>query len=314
MMCSRLPLIAAAVMLSGLGAARAAASDLVFGDFESGLDPNLDVVQFNAPPDNQNRFNGSVTTGVTHGTMSGCFTTAPGFQQYLRYNNNDISPGSVAGELNNYNDLAFDINVPGGSDPSAFFINQIVINATGFGFFQSGDLDVNDPPPPGGQPPKDVKGRDTVTVDWNYRADPSFASKYAAFMQNAGAGSYFQVLLVSNWGGMDPSIGTFTIDNLRLTNPVNTAPIPGDANMDGKVNFADLLILAQHYGKSPDEMFGDGDFNNDGGVGFDDLLILAQNYGFGTGQAAAAAAVPEPASLAMFAVTAAAFARRRRRR
>ena len=47
---------------------------------------------------------------------------------------------------------------------------------------------------------------------------------------------------------------------------------PGDANDDGKVDFADLLILAQNYGKSPGQTFSTGDFNNDGSVGFDDLL------------------------------------------
>jgi len=54
---------------------------------------------------------------------------------------------------------------------------------------------------------------------------------------------------------------------------------PGDANKDGKVDFTDSLILAQHYGKASGATFSEGDFNNDGAVGFDDLLALAQNYG-----------------------------------
>jgi hypothetical protein len=282
---------------------------VIFGDFENGLDPNLGVVQFNGGP---NVFNGSVPDNATHGTMSGCFTTAPNFQQYLRYDNPAQGPGTVAGEINNYNDLAVDITVPRGTDNNAFFLNQFVINASGFGFFQSGDIDVSNPPPPPGQPAKDVKGRGTVTLDWNYRADPNFASKYSAFLA-AGHAAYFQVLLVSNWGGMDPSIGTFTIDDLRLTNPVNQR-IPGDANLDGKVDFSDLLILAQHYGLSPGAMWGDGDFNADGGVGFDDLLILAQNYGIGTATGAQAlSATPEPSSLAGLAIGATALLRRSRR-
>ena len=56
-----------------------------------------------------------------------------------------------------------------------------------------------------------------------------------------------------------------------------SAPLLGDANRDGLVNAADLLILSQSYGKAGG--WTDGDFDNDGVVGFDDLLILAQNYG-----------------------------------
>ena len=99
---------------------------------------------------------------------------------------------------------------------------------------------------------------------------------------------------------------------------------PGDANADGKVGFEDLLILAQNYGKSPNEMFSDGDFNADGKVDFNDLLILAQNYGTGvtTGQAArfdpasdvlsSPAPVPEPATPAVLALAAVALRRARR--
>jgi len=54
-------------------------------------------------------------------------------------------------------------------------------------------------------------------------------------------------------------------------------PLPGDANGDGVVNFADLLILAQNYGKSG-TTFSQGDFNGDGLVSFADLLLLVQYY------------------------------------
>ena len=51
-----------------------------------------------------------------------------------------------------------------------------------------------------------------------------------------------------------------------------------DFNNDGSINFSDLLILAQNYGKSP-RTFAQGDANGDGTVNFADLLLLAQNYG-----------------------------------
>jgi hypothetical protein len=91
-------------------------------------------------------------------------------------------------------------------------------------------------------------------------------------------------------------------------------PIPAllmaDANNDGKVDFADLLVLGQHYGESG-ATWSTGDFNVDGAVGFDDLLILTQHYG--QTAAAQAAAVPEPTILlpAVFSLMAA--CRRRRR-
>jgi hypothetical protein len=62
----------------------------------------------------------------------------------------------------------------------------------------------------------------------------------------------------------------------------------GDANLDGTVSFADLLILAQHYGNT-DAFWYQGDFNYDGKVDFTDLLKLAQNDGKSLASPAAAA-------------------------
>jgi hypothetical protein len=64
---------------------------------------------------------------------------------------------------------------------------------------------------------------------------------------------------------------TFTSGNAHLH-------LPADFNGDGQQNFADLLILAQHYGMT-NATFAEGDANGDGTVNFPDLLILAQNYG-----------------------------------
>ena len=64
--------------------------------------------------------------------------------------------------------------------------------------------------------------------------------------------------------------------------------IPGDANLDGKVGFPDLVLLARHYGAT-NAGWDVGDFNYDARVGFDDLIALARDYGK-TGPAAAALA------------------------
>ena len=64
--------------------------------------------------------------------------------------------------------------------------------------------------------------------------------------------------------------------------------LPGDANADGAVGFADLVLVARNFGKT-NATWSDGDFNNDGSVGFDDLLIVARNYRKSASLAATAA-------------------------
>lgn len=54
----------------------------------------------------------------------------------------------------------------------------------------------------------------------------------------------------------------------------------GDADLNGTVNFADLLLLVQNYGNSTGSAVWDmGDSNYDGNADFADLLLLVQNYG-----------------------------------
>lgn len=58
----------------------------------------------------------------------------------------------------------------------------------------------------------------------------------------------------------------------------NYLPLAGDTNVDGKVDFSDLLTLAQNYG-AIGATWAQGDFDADGVVNFGDLLALAQDYG-----------------------------------
>jgi len=55
--------------------------------------------------------------------------------------------------------------------------------------------------------------------------------------------------------------------------------LPGDANQDRTINFADLVALSQNYGKSG-KLFSQGDFDYNGTVDFPDLVALAQRYNF----------------------------------
>jgi hypothetical protein len=89
----------------------------------------------------------------------------------------------------------------------------------------------------------------------------------------------------------------------------------GDANLDGAVDFNDLVTLAQHY-NTTNQYWDTGDFNYDQSVDFNDLVAIAQNYnstfapaapipgapiGFDDDLARAFASVPEPSTLATIA-------------
>ena len=99
----------------------------------------------------------------------------------------------------------------------------------------------------------------------------------------------------------------------------------GDANFDTAVNFADLVLLAQHYNKPSNGSTNVADFDLDGVTNFADLVTLAKNYNtgvpsvaaLGNGQLAADWAlaqslVPEPAVLSVASALLAAATRRRR--
>jgi len=57
------------------------------------------------------------------------------------------------------------------------------------------------------------------------------------------------------------------------------APYPGDATLDGNVDYADLLVLSNVLNwQKPLRSWTQGDFNGDGVTEFEDQLILTANY------------------------------------
>jgi type VI protein secretion system component Hcp len=74
----------------------------------------------------------------------------------------------------------------------------------------------------------------------------------------------------------------------------------GDATRDRKVDFNDLVKLAQNYNSPAGKAYDEGDFDGDGRVDFSDLVILAQHYNTALAKAAGSAvpiagAAPMPA-------------------
>lgn len=71
-------------------------------------------------------------------------------------------------------------------------------------------------------------------------------------------------------------IGSFVIN----VDSQSVQTVTGDVDGNGRVEFADFLVVAANFGQLVDGAFADGDFTEDGVVAFDDFLLLSNNYGF----------------------------------
>jgi probable HAF family extracellular repeat protein len=71
--------------------------------------------------------------------------------------------------------------------------------------------------------------------------------------------------------------------------------MPGDANLDGSVNGADLNAVLSNYNLSGEDWFH-GDFNGDGIVNGADLNAVLSNYNQAAPSSSAAVPVPEPSA------------------
>jgi hypothetical protein len=97
--------------------------------------------------------------------------------------------------------------------------------------------------------------------------------------------------------------------------------MPGDVNLDGTVNFTDLLVVAQHFNTTGNDWaHGNFVYRADGLVNFSDLLAVAQNFNHTLPVGLAAqiqpetVELPEPGSAALVAIPLAGMLARRRRK
>jgi hypothetical protein len=93
---------------------------------------------------------------------------------------------------------------------------------------------------------------------------------------------------------------------------VNSSSLPGDLNLDGAVNRADLALLVGNYGLTAGATGVQGDMNGDGRVALTDMMLLRSMM---TSPGGSPDAVPEPSAylVSCMGLAAAAFARSRRR-
>lgn len=183
-----------------------------------------------------------------------------------------------------------------------------------------------------------IGGNTTINISNNVLLiDYTGQSVLDAMNAYAGQGVRTGVGLIS--GLSDPKKGVGIVEASSIGSPtiyLNTSidnttviaryTLKGDTDVNGTVNFNDLVRLAQGYNKAGTWINGDSDYN--GSVDFADLVALAQNYNsslslestmltdlggaaFAADFMLAQALVPEPGTLAAIAVATAMLRRRR---
>ncbi|TWT31038.1 hypothetical protein KOR34_44120 [Posidoniimonas corsicana] len=157
-----------------------------------------------------------------------------------------------------------------------------------------------------------------------FQASPANNEATAALgSDDVAAGTYllgtFTTAGPSTTGSLTTSVGVSgIIAQLGTNNSVSASEsrtaYGGDANLDGNVNFDDVLIVSPNFGGAVTNGWAGADFTGDGLVNFDDILVLSPNFGTSAPAATAGgASAPEPASLALAGLLACSAAVRRRR-
>ncbi len=93
--------------------------------------------------------------------------------------------------------------------------------------------------------------------------------------------------------------GTDASGNTNQAFVIINPQLPGDANLDGRVDVNDLTIVLAHFGQTG-TAWTEGEFTGSGKVDINDLTIVLAHFGQTAGSAAGpVAAVPEPSTLVL---------------
>jgi hypothetical protein len=157
-----------------------------------------------------------------------------------------------------------------------------------------------------------------------------YGSTHSTGIVSSGLGAGLAVAVIDN-GALATPFGTFGGLSADGNSILVSPELLGDANVDGVVNFADFVLLSNHYGQANQGWVG-ADFNGDGVVNFADFVQLSNHYGqtygspsfvvgpdefaaFASASAAFfAGAAPEPGTVLLLGVGLAALGGTRRRR
>ena len=114
------------------------------------------------------------------------------------------------------------------------------------------------------------------------------------------------------FGASGPIPGTGLVDGYQLwVTRRDGIIVPGDCNLDGAVNDADLSLLLNNW-QQPGE-WAQGEFDGDAPVSDADLSLMLSNWGFGCGgEPGGTPPVPEPATIFLLASGALALRRKRK--
>ena len=125
-------------------------------------------------------------------------------------------------------------------------------------------------------------------IQWTYNltvpAGQTVRLAYLTILSTTRAGAVAAAdALASVYGFGGQAAAFLTPDELSsLGNFVFPQPLPGDANLDGKVDFEDLTILLTNFGKSG-MTWSQGNFAGDATVDIEDLTILLTHFDLSIG-------------------------------